>query len=568
VSATSERHVALYTVLVDGSEINEQLMKRVREVRIASYLRLPDVCTLSASFPKGQPGQDEPIDGHPFEIGKQLEIRLGARESLTTSTLFRGDILTLEPKFGAGSVELLVRGFDHSHVLQRSRRSVAYTNMTASDIVQKIASTAGFEANCDPSGDPFDHVYQHNETDWDFIWRLAERIGFEFYVVDKTANFRAPVTDPPVELDWPATLHSFSPRVTAVQQVAEVRLLAWNPKTKEEILATASEPKQIAKIGIERDTIKQAFDGDSNQISTEPVFSQAEGQKLAQALLDKLANGYIAADGVCDGNPSIRAGTTIHVTGVGQSFSGTYRVATATHLLRGGGTYETHFSNSPAHTLLGSLSANQGRAQPDVAGQIVVGVVTNNDDPDGMGRVRVRYPTLSSDSEGTWARIATPSAGNGRGLLMMPVVGEEVLVAFEHDDMTRPYVLGSLFNGTDKPGDDLLQGKDGSFALESDKNIFMQSKQNYTVRSDGKLRVEVGDNVEEKYKKDWTNEITGKASLKATQPFEIDGQDVVIKGQAQINVEGNATVTIKCGAAQIQLSSAGVQISGPMIQLG
>ena len=53
--------------------------------------------------------------------------------------------------------------------------------------------------------------------------------------------------------------------------------------------------------------------------------------------------------------------------------------------------------------------------------------------------------------------------------------------------------------------------------------------------------------MEEKYKQDWTNETTGKASLKATQPFEIDGQNVTIKGQAQIEIEGSATVTLKCG---------------------
>ena len=195
-------------------------------------------------------------------------------------------------------------------------------------------------------------------------------------------------------------------------------------------------------------------------------------------------------------------------------------------------------------------------------------MVTNNQDPDNMGRVRVRYPALADDAEGTWARIATLSAGNERGTLMLPVVGEEVLIGFEHDDTTRPYVLGSLFNGQDMPGDDLLHGQDGSFVVRSDKQILAASKEDVSLTSGGKLLIEVTDNVEEKFKQDWTNETTGKASLKATQPFEIDGQNVTIKGQAQIEIEGSATVTLKCGGSQIQLSSAGIQISGPMITLG
>jgi uncharacterized protein involved in type VI secretion and phage assembly len=565
---TSEQHVALYKILVEGQEIDEEVAKRVREVRVVSYLRLPDMCTLSASFQKGAPGQDEPIDKHPFEIGKKLEIHLGARESLTTETLFKGEIVTLEPHFGAGSVELLVRSFDRSHRLLRSRKVRTFQNQTASDIVSKVVQEAGFRGRCDPSGDPYDFMQQDNETDWDFIWRLAERVGFEFLIEDQTAIFRKPTAEGAIELEWPTTLHDFSPRVTAIQQVGEVSLMAHDPKTKDVISAQVSSSNQIAQIGVDRSSVAEAFHGDKTHIATEPVKSQSEAESVAQALLDKLANGYIAAEGLTDGNPKIRAGCNVKVSGVGQKFSGTYRVATSTHLLRGGGTYETRFANSPAHTLLGAVGSDRSGAPPQFGSQLVLAVVTNNDDPDGMGRVRIKYPALSRDIEGTWARIASPSAGNERGLMMLPVVGEEVLVAFEHDDTTRPYVLGSLFNGKDKPGDNLLQSKDGSFALKSDHKIYAESKEDLTIKSGGKMTVEIKDKVQEKFQQDWEAQITGQASLKAQQPFAIEGQNITIKGQAQISVEGNAQVTIKCGGAQIQLSSAGVQISGPMIQLG
>jgi phage protein D len=551
-AATAEKHVSLYSILVDGNEIEESLIHRIREVRVLNYLRLPDMCTFSASFPKGKEGQGEPIDEHPFEIGRKLEIKLGAREDLTTSTLFKGEILTLEPHFGAGSVELVVRGFDRSHILQRSRRSVAYTNMTASDIVSMILKKAGFDAQCDPSGDPYEHMYQHNETDWDFIWRLAEKIGFEFFVEDRTANFRAPVADPPVELEWPKTLRSFNPRVTAIQQVAEVTLLAWDPDTKKEIKVTVADPKQIAKIGIDRESIKKAFDGDTIQVATEPVHSEAEARQLAQALLDKLANGYIAAEGVCDGDPKIKPGTAIQVKGLGQKFSGTYRVAAATHVLRGGATYETRFANSPAHTLSGMVGADRGSSVSSFGSQLVVGVVTNNKDPDDMGRVKVQYPALDPDGEGAWARIAGPSAGKGRGLMMLPVVGEEVLIGFEHEDMTRPYVLGSVFNGKDKPGDDLLKSQNGSFSLRSDKDIDLVSKGDMLLNSSGKLSIQV----------------SGEIAAEGQSNVSVKGQKLSIKGDTEISIEANTTLTLKCGPNQIQLSSSGVTVSGPMISLG
>ncbi len=536
--AAPQQHVAIYAVLVGGEEISPEISSRIREVRVLNYLRLPDVCTFTAGFQKAQDGQAEPIDEHPFDIGKKLEVRLGAREALTTTTLFKGEIVTLEPHFGSGSVELVVRGLDRSHVLLRTRRVRTFQNHTASDIVDKIVTEAGFSAKCDPSGEPHDFVQQDNETDWDFIWRLAERIGFEFLVEDQTALFRRPTAEGAVELQWPKTLRSFNPRVTAIQQVKEVTLLAQDPKTKQAIDVTVSSPKQIAQIGVDRESVAGAFDGAKAHIATEPVKSQAEGTAVAQALLDKLANAYIAAEGVTDGNPHIRAGAKVAISGVGNKFSGTYRIASATHILRGGSTYETRFANSPSHTVMGAVGADRGGAGQSAFGaQLTLGIVTNNQDPANMGRVRVRYPALGADAEGTWARIASVSAGDQRGLVMLPVVGEEVLVGFEHDDTTRPYILGSLFNGKDLPADDLLQGQDGSFALRSDKRIYAESREDYTIRSGGKLMIEVKD-------------------------------DVTIKGKAEINLDASATLTLTCGNTQIELSSSGVQISGSMITMG
>ncbi len=82
---------------------------------------------------------------------------------------------------------------------------------------------------------------------------------------------------------------------------------------------------------------------------------------------------------------------------------------------------------------------------------VVIGLVTNNQDPDGMGRVRVRFPWLSDEDESWWARIAVPMAGAGRGVYFLPEVDDEVLVAFEHGDPRFPYVVGALWNGVDAP---------------------------------------------------------------------------------------------------------------------
>src|SRR5579859_8088567 len=90
---------------------------------------------------------------------------------------------------------------------------------------------------------------------------------------------------------------------------------------------------------------------------------------------------------------------------------------------------------------------------------LVVGTVSSVKDPENMGRVKVKLPWLASPEasstddmqETDWARMATPSGGNGRGFFWLPEVDDEVLVAFEHGDTARAFVVGALWNGQDKP---------------------------------------------------------------------------------------------------------------------
>ncbi|GGJ33407.1 phage baseplate assembly protein V [Deinococcus roseus] len=78
-------------------------------------------------------------------------------------------------------------------------------------------------------------------------------------------------------------------------------------------------------------------------------------------------------------------------------------------------------------------------------------LVTSHQDPDNQGRVRVKYPWSSSDSQEAWARLATLMGGAGKGSFFIPEIDDEVLVTFEAGDPSKPYVMGCLWNGSDRP---------------------------------------------------------------------------------------------------------------------
>lgn len=103
----------------------------------------------------------------------------------------------------------------------------------------------------------------------------------------------------------------------------------------------------------------------------------------------------------------------------------------------------------------------------DVISGVVVGLVTNNKDPEQMGRVKITFPWRNENDESYWARVATFMAGKERGGFFLPEVGDEVLVAFDSGNFNHPYVIGSLWNGEDKPPETNASGENSIRKIRS-----------------------------------------------------------------------------------------------------
>ena len=108
-----------------------------------------------------------------------------------------------------------------------------------------------------------------------------------------------------------------------------------------------------------------------------------------------------------------------------------------------------------------------GAHQADDLHGVMIGIVTNNQDPHGLGRVKVRFPALARDVESQWARIVSPGAGAQRGWYWLPDLDDEVLVCFEGGRFELPLILGSLWNGKDKPPETNADGKNARHLVKT-----------------------------------------------------------------------------------------------------
>lgn len=439
-------------ILVNGSQVPQKVLRDLLECVIENSLHLPDVCTLRI-----HDYDFHWLDDPTFQEGNFVSIQLGF-DALSLDTVFDGEILGLELDLSAHHVPtMVVRCYDRSHRLHRGRLSRAFVNVTDTDLVNKIGSELGFEVDADDTGQVHDWVMQRNLTNWEFLTERAKRNGFRLYLEGpKSLKFKKVGQEPDdvIQLQWGLDLRSFRPRTSVHQQVDEVTVRGWDPKTKQEIVGTCRSPQVFPAVGEMQDggqVGSRAFGASKMMVTDRPIHSQQEAEDLAQSVSDMIAGEYLQADGLCDGDTDLKPGVAVQISNIGQRFGGKYYVTATTHIYSPGEGYSTQFaiSGKNPNSLVALLDSHEDIKSHPFGTNIVVGIVTDNNDPLKMNRVKVKYPWLTNDHTSFWARMVSPMAGNSRGMFNLPEIDDEVLVAFEQGEVSRPYILGMLWNGVD-----------------------------------------------------------------------------------------------------------------------
>ena len=188
---------------------------------------------------------------------------------------------------------------------------------------------------------------------------------------------------------------------------------------------------------------------------------------------------------------------------------------------------------------------------------VAVGIVTNNEDPMAMGRVKMSFPWLSDDHESNWARVCTPMAGNEWGAQFIPEVEDEVLVAFDRGDIRCPYVVGALYNGEDKPE---LTNSNGTNDIRQ-----IKSRSGHIIKfddTDGSEKLTIEDKSGNQLIEfdSAANTVTikcgGETSFESTGKFTIKASEVEIKADTNIKIDAGANLEAK-GSAGVKVEASG-----------
>ncbi|MBO3741811.1 phage baseplate assembly protein V [Actinoplanes flavus] len=384
-------------------------------------------------------------DDGPFQPGAAVAVSLGYHAELTT--VFDGVIASLTTHFPRGGRPLLrVEGRARSILLDHPPRSRQLADVSDADVAAAIAADYGLDT--DAAGGltrPF--VVSDRISDWELLKRRAAELGWVTYVRAGTLVLRPPsAAQQPIELDYTRSiveLHLTQDLTRAIDSAVGV---AWDVDTLE--ATEAEQGAGAAEMDLGDRAAHDAAVADSGwplrtvRIESPAVAAADAADSRAVAAHRIAALAHYFGTGVVQGDPALRCDGWVSIAGIGRRMSGPHYVTAARHRLSADG-YHTEFQ-------VGSPPALA--PPPAVTGHgLVVGVVEAIDDPDALCRVRVRLPWRADGGDGVWARLSTLDAGDGYGTVVVPDVGQEVLIGFVDDNTATPVVLGSLYNGTQQP---------------------------------------------------------------------------------------------------------------------
>ncbi len=282
-----------------------------------------------------------------YKFADSVEVTFGEGDPV-----FKGEVVAVEPIYNSsGENTCVIRAYNRLHRLLRGRNSKTYVKQSDQDIAGAIAGNHGLSAKSGSSPKiTHEHVYQHNQTDLEFLRLRAARLGFDVWVDDTTLYFDEPKKDKDSGLEvrygdaesasrgGQLFLKYFAPRMSSANVINKVTVRGWDPEKKEAIVGEVSAQNSPLGSSMGASDVKSGF-GEKLVFEVDtPIFSVEEAKAIAAARLAEHNMSYITGEGECRGDGRLKPGIvvklTVNVDDSSDPFNGKYMLTGVTHTYR------------------------------------------------------------------------------------------------------------------------------------------------------------------------------------------------------------------------------------------
>lgn len=553
--------LTLPRITVDGTELAARWLDRLVDVRVRSGLRSTAVATLTFA----DPGYALTSSGV-LAIGNAVVVEAATAnaEELVrgTVTAVSSDVTRRDGAIAVVTVQ------DASLELVRDASVETFTDVSLGALVTKLVQAAGLTADVSLPTVTLTYALR-NDSALGLIDEIATRTGSDWAMSEGTFGMWAAATGnapgaSTVTLRVEEDLDAFSVRQVG-DAPTEVVVRGWDPQAQRAVSGTARTPSTRAGL-TPSDAPGKVYTRVEARAATR---SATEASGLAQGLAAR--TGRVIARGKAAFTPALRVGGTVTVDGAGPG-NGSYYVREVAHVFDASGARTSFVAGDRDPVLLSDPWSAAPVASSFRRSGLAVGVVDDIGDPDGLGRVSVSLSTASDLAKSTWARVLGLGAGAGRGQVVLPEVGDEVLIGFEDDDIARPVVLGGLYGQSSTlPGAPVESGRVVTRTLTSRRgHILEMSDGDAATAQHVLLALEGGEHRIRLGKDRMDIEVPGDVPLsikvgQASITFDtqggitIDAKTITLKAQQKVDVQSSVDVAVK--------ATAGLALSGATASL-
>jgi uncharacterized protein involved in type VI secretion and phage assembly len=437
----------------DGSPLPSGEALGLGAVRVQQALSAPTLCELAFFSPPGRPA------GVPaLTPGTSLRVNVGD----AAPPLFAGEVTAVEYIYGSsGQREVRVRAYDLLHRLRKRQTVRVHVQVSLLDVARQMASGVGLQVEGAEPGPLWRTLYQHRQSDLGLLVETAERCGLYLTVRDGTLHLiTLDGTGDSVSLALGESLLEARIEVNGDTSCRTVSASGWDAQGVE------AHDGQVSRARVGRQVRAEAspdrLDGRQRYLVGEALQDDRHAEALAQSELDLRTAREVTLWGIAEGDPRLRPGTPVEVDGVAPDVAGRYVLASVVHTVDDRMGFVSEISSAPPAP----------RPRPEGA-SVAFGVVTQVNDPEELGRVKISLPTYG-DVETDWMEVLCVAAGQGKGLVALPDVGDKVLVAFSHEDPGQGVVLGGLYGKTGPPDPGVEGGAVKRFILRTSGGSYVQ----------------------------------------------------------------------------------------------
>ena len=421
-------------IAVDGGELPDDF--QILHVRVHTGLRSIGRASIRFTDPSYRVVSSGKVD-----IGRSATISAGYDNDVRP--VFTGKVTGVTSEVNATTgATCTVTLQDGAYELLRHADVQTFTNVTLRDIVQQLVGEAGLTAGSIDLPPTVLEYALRNDTALGLIDEIAVRTGRDWCVADKTFSMWPAATgSAPTSASYTVTV-GIDVIALSARQVGdgdtEVTVRGWDPVAQSAVVGTSTSPTSRAGFDVSPKGSPTYTRVDARAATR----SQTDAATAASAMAAR--TGRVLATGKVSYAAGLAPGGTLTIAGAGRT-NGRYYVREVTHSWLDGDAQTQFVVGDRDPVRLSDPWETRAPVSSFRRSGLAVGIVDNLRDPDKLGRVRVSLSTASDVVTSTWARVLGLGAGAKRGQVVLPEVGDEVLIGFEDDDVTRPVVLGGLY---------------------------------------------------------------------------------------------------------------------------